>query len=282
MKFIGPHVSASGGVENAPLNAAAVGAKAFALFTKNQRQWQSPPLSEKSISAFKRNCAEKGFSAGHILPHDSYLINLGQPDPEKREQSFRAFVDELKRVKQLGLDRLNFHPGSSLKLISASDCISLIAECCDRAMDEVEDVFLVVENTAGQGSNVGFAFEQIGELLAKVKKVDRMKVCVDSCHSFAAGYDLSSEAGYNWTWKEFDRLIGFKYLGGLHLNDAKAGLGSRLDRHESIGKGTLGMDFFRRLMNDGRFDDIPIILETPDETLWPEEIKLLYSLAEQP
>lgn len=278
MKHIGPHVSAGGGVENAPLNAAAAGATAFAFFTKNQRQWQSAPLSERSIAAFKRNCSEKGFAPEHILPHDGYLINLGQPDAEKREQSYRSFVDELSRVRQLGLKYLNFHPGSSLGAIPLSNCIGLIAECCNRAIDEVEDVFLVVENTAGQGSCAGFAFEQIGELFSRIDKVERMRVCVDTCHSFAAGYDLSTEEGYEWTWKEFGRHIGFACLGGIHLNDAKAGPGSRLDRHESIGKGKLGMNFFRRLMKDPRFDDIPIILETPDETLWPEEIKLLHSL----
>ncbi len=280
MKYIGAHVSVAGGVANAPLNAAAIGATAFALFTKNQRQWHSRPLEAEEIAAFKENCKKHGFSPQQILPHDSYLINLGHPDAEKREISYRSFAEELRRVRELGLVMLNFHPGSHLREITLSECLKNIAGCCDRAAEEVEGVFMVVENTAGQGSNAGFAFEQIGELLSLVKKPERMKVCIDSCHSFAAGYDFSTPEGYEWTWRQFEKYIGLEYLGGMHLNDAKGVLSSHLDRHESIGRGKIGIDAFKMFMQDKRLDNMPLILETPDDTLWAEEIGLLKSFAE--
>ena len=277
MKYIGAHVSIAGGVENAPLNAAAIGAKAFAMFTKNQRQWSSPPLTEASIQAFKANCLEHGFSAEHILPHDGYLINLGNPDPEKRAQSLKAFTDEMTRCMLLGLDRLNFHPGSHLREIPEDDCLKLIAESVNAALDETEGVTAVLENTAGQGSNLGYSFEQLARIMELIRDPSRIGVCIDTCHSFAAGYDLKSEEGYEKTMESFERIIGFRYLRGVHLNDSKSVLGGHLDRHHSIGKGELGLEMFRRLMNDPRFDGVPMVLETIDETLWPEEIKLLYS-----
>lgn len=279
MKYIGAHVSIAGGVENAPLNAAAIGAKAFAMFTKNQRQWASPPLTQESIKAFKANCKAHGFSAEHILPHDGYLINLGNPDPAKRAQSLKAFTDEMSRCMQLGLDRLNFHPGSHLREIPEDDCLKLIAESVNAALSETEDVTAVIENTAGQGSNLGYSFEQIARIMELIEDQSRVGVCIDTCHSFAAGYDLKSEDGYEQTMNAFERIIGFRFLRGVHLNDSKSVLGGHLDRHNSIGKGELGLEPFRRLMNDRRFDNIPMVLETIDETLWPEEIKLLYSFA---
>ena len=278
MKYIGPHVSATGGVENAPLNAMAVGANAFALFTKNQRQWVSPPLTAKSIDAFKANCEKAGITPDFILPHDSYLINLGQPEEEALQKSRNAFFDEMKRCEQLGLNMLNFHPGSHLNKISLEDCLRRIAESINMALDQTHNVTAVIENTAGQGSNVGFSFQHIAYIIDKIEDKGRVGVCIDTCHTYSAGYDLKTEEGYQQTWKEFDETIGAHYLRAVHLNDTKKPFASRVDRHDSIGKGLLGMDFFQRFMRDPRFDDMPLILETPDETLWAEEIKLLHSL----
>lgn len=278
MKYIGPHVSATGGVENAPLNAMAVGATAFALFTKNQRQWVSPPLSAKSIDAFKANCEKSGITPDFILPHDSYLINLGQPEEEALQKSRNAFFDEMKRCEQLGLNMLNFHPGSHLNKISLEDCLRRIAESINMALDQTHNVTAVIENTAGQGSNVGFSFQHIAFIIDKIEDKGRVGVCIDTCHTYSAGYDLKTEEGYQQTWKEFDETIGAHYLRAVHLNDTKKPFASHVDRHDSIGKGLLGMDFFQRFMRDPRFDDMPLILETPDETLWAEEIKLLHSL----
>lgn len=279
MKNIGPHVSASGGVENAPEAARQLGATAFALFTKNQRQWVSPPLSQKSINLFKERCVNYGFSADYILPHDSYLINLGQPDDVKLEQSRAAFLDEMQRCEQLGLKMLNFHPGSHLKMISIDECLARIAESINIALSKTQGVIAVIENTAGQGSNVGFEFTQIAQIIDKVEDKSRVGVCIDTCHTYSAGYDLKTDAGYESTWRQFDEIIGLNYLKAIHLNDTKKEFASRVDRHDSIGKGFLGMDFFIRIMKDARFDHIPFILETPDESLWADEIKLLQELS---
>ncbi len=278
MKYIGAHVSASGGVENAPLNAVEIGAKAFALFTKNQRQWKSAPLSKDSIRRFRENCDTHEFKPFQILPHDSYLINLGHPEAEGLEKSREAFLDEMQRCEQLGLDRLNFHPGGSLGKISDEECLRRIAESVNIALDKTKGVTAVIENTAGQGSNLGYKFEHLRFIIDHVEDKSRVGVCIDTCHSFAAGYDLSTQEGFNATFRHFEEVVGFGYLRGMHFNDAKKGLGSRVDRHDSLGKGTLGMGIFGWLVNDPRFDDMPLILETPDETIWKEEIKLLYSL----
>ena len=280
MKYIGAHVSAQGGVENAPLNAHAIGATAFALFVKNQRQWKAAPLSLESIRKFKENCKKYGYTPEMILPHDGYLINLGQPDAEKRRQSIEAFVDELERCAALGLDRLNFHPGSHLRLVSVEEDINIIAASVREALDRVPGVTAVFENTAGQGSNMGFCFEHLAEMLEKVGLPDRVGVCIDTCHAFAAGYDFSTPEGFADVWSEFDRLIGFKYLKGMHLNDAKAGVGSHLDRHESLGAGTLGWDVFKWIAQDSRFDSIPLILETVNPDIWQEEIGKLNQFAQ--
>lgn len=275
MKYIGAHVSASGGVENAPVNAHNIGATAFALFTKNQRQWVSSPLSDKSIELFKQRCKEYGYGDGMILPHDSYLINLGHPESEGLNKSRNAFIDEMQRCSQLGVDRLNFHPGSSLGLISESECLSRIAESINIALDKTEGVTAVIENTAGQGSNLGFHFEHLAEIIDQVKDKERVGVCLDTCHAFAAGYDLLTPDSFDDVFTRFEKIIGFRYLKGMHLNDAKKGLGSRVDRHESLGKGILGETVFRKIMKDPRFDNIPLILETPDESIWPQEIEML-------
>jgi deoxyribonuclease-4 len=277
MKYIGAHVSASGGVENAPLNAHEIGARAFAFFTKNQRQWKSAPLSKDSIRLFRENCEKHDFQPFQILPHDSYLINLGHPEQEGLEKSREAFLDEMQRCEQLGLDRLNFHPGGTLQKISDEECLLRIAESVNKALDKTHGVTAVIENTAGQGSNLGFKFEHLRFIIDHVEDKSRVGVCIDTCHSFAAGYDLSTHEGFLSTFLHFDEVIGFQYLRGMHLNDAKKGLNSRVDRHDSLGKGTLGSELFRWIMQDSRFDNLPLILETPDETIWKEEISLLYS-----
>lgn len=281
MKFFGAHVSASGGVENAPRNASEIGATAFALFTKNQRQWRSAPLSATSIEAFARELATAGISPKHVLPHDSYLINLGHPEQEGLERSREAFLDEMQRCEQLGLDRLNFHPGSHLKKISTEECLDRVAESINIALRATKGVTAVIENTAGQGSNVGFAFWQLKRIIDGVEDRSRVGVCLDTCHSFAAGYDLSSELACERTFEEFDREVGFEYLRGMHLNDALRPLGSRIDRHTPLGEGQIGWDCFRFIARDSRFDDLPLILETPDESRWAEEIAILNKFANE-
>ena len=278
MKYIGAHVSASGGVENAPLNANAIGAKAFALFTRNQRQWKSSPLTKKSISLFKERCEEFGYEAKHILPHDSYLINLGHPDPDGLQKSRDAFLDEMQRCEQLGLDRLNFHPGSHLNELPVDDCLARIAESINRTLDQTAGVCAVIENTAGQGTNLGYTFEQIAAIIDRVEDKTRVGVGIDTAHTLAAGYDIKTEQGFTETFRHFDEVIGFSYLRGMHINDSKKDLATRVDRHDSIGKGVMGMTTFKMLMADPRFDDIPLILETPDESIWAEEIGYLYTL----
>jgi deoxyribonuclease-4 len=278
-KYFGAHVSAAGGVENAPLNAHAIGARAFALFTKNQRQWAAAPLSQASISAFKANCDRLGYAPFQILPHDSYLINLGHPEREALERSRAAFLDEMQRCEQLGLDRLNFHPGGSLGQIATEKCLGLIAESVNMAMDKTRGVTAVIENTAGQGTNVGFRFEHLAYIIDRVEDKCRIGVCVDTCHAEAAGYDLTTGTACAATFAEFERVVGFEYLRGMHLNDAMKPTGSRVDRHQSLGEGFLKLTVFRYIAEDPRFDDIPLILETPNEEKWPDEIKLLYSFA---
>ena len=278
MKYIGAHVSASGGIENAPLNAQAIGAKAFALFTRNQRQWKSSPLTKKSISLFKERCKEFGYEAKHILPHDSYLINLGHPEPEGLQKSREAFLDEMQRCEQLELDRLNFHPGSHLNQLSVDDCLARIAESINWTLEQTTGVCAVIENTAGQGTNLGYTFEQIAAIIDKVEDKPRVGVCIDTAHTLAAGYDIKTEQGFTETFRHFDEVIGFSYLRGMHINDSKKDLATRVDRHDSIGRGVMGLTTFTMLMQDSRFDDIPLILETPDESIWAEEISYLYTL----
>ena len=277
-KKIGAHVSATGGVENAPENAHAIGATAFALFTRNQRQWRSAPLSAKSIALFKERCAKYGYEAGDILPHDSYLINLGHPEAEGLEKSRAAFLDEMQRCEQLGLDRLNFHPGSHLKAMTEEACLTRIAESINWTLEQTTGVTAVIENTAGQGTNLGYTFEQLAYIIDKVDDKTRVGVCLDTAHTLAAGYEIRTEEGFRDTFAKFDAVVGFQYLRGMHINDSKKELATRVDRHDSVGKGVMGMKMFELLMNDARFDGIPLILETPDESLWAEEIKLLYSL----
>ncbi len=289
-KFVGAHVSASGGVYNAPMNAKEIGAKAFALFTKNQRQWVAKPLDDETIAKFKEALDASGISAKHVLPHDSYLINLGHPEVEKLEKSRAAFIDELERCDALGLDKLNFHPGSHLAKLTKKQkeesallqtienkCLDVIAESINLALEQTQNVKAVIENTAGQGSNLGYKFEHLAYIIERIKDKSRIGVCIDTCHMFTAGYDIRTKEAYEKTWNEFGEIVGFEYLSGMHINDSKPPLGAKVDRHHSLGKGEIGLDAFRFIMNDERMDDIPLILETIDETIWAEEIALLYS-----
>lgn len=278
MKYIGAHVSVAGGVSNAPLNAHEIGAKAFALFTGNASRWKSKEIPDAEAELFKERCEAFGYTPDVILPHDNFLINLGSPDEEKLKKSRESFLDEFNRAAKLGLTLLNFHPGSHLNELSIEDCLDRIAESINITLDKTQGVTAVLETTAGQGSNLGHDFSHIAHIIDKVEDKTRVGVCVDTCHTYSAGYDLRSAEGYEKTWKDFDEIIGLKYLRGMHLNDDKREFGSRIDRHEQIGKGTLGEEFFRRLVNDPRFDDIPLILETPDMELWPQEIKWLYDV----
>jgi len=278
MKYIGAHVSAEGGVQNAPVNAGAIGAKAFALFTKNQRQWFANPLSRASITAFRENCEKLDYKPFQILPHDSYLINLGHPEKEPLEKSRASFLDEMKRCELLGLDRLNFHPGSHLNMISIEDCLSRIAESLNIVLEKTTGVIAVIENTAGQGTNLGHTFEQIRLIIDGVEDKSRVGVCIDTCHAYTSGYDVKTARGFQDTFEKFERIIGLKYLKGMHLNDTKKDFGTRVDRHENIGSGFLGEDTFSFVVNDSRFDNMPLILETPEESLWEAEIKKLYSM----
>ncbi len=279
MKYFGAHVSASGGVENAVKNAKDIGATAFALFTKNQRQWIAPALSPEQIAIFKAAMAEAGFSAAQILPHDSYLINLGHPDEDGLQKSRESFFEEMQRCELLGLDRLNFHPGSHLKRISEEGSLDRIAESINMALERTKGVTAVLENTAGQGSNLGYKFEHLAYIIDRVEDKSRVGVCLDTCHSFAAGYDLRTKEACDATFAEFDRIIGFKYLRGMHLNDAMRPLGSRIDRHSPMGEGEIGIECFKYIASDPRFDNIPLILETPDEERWAQEIAQLRAFA---
>ena len=278
MKWIGAHVSASGGVFNAPLNAAKIGADAFAMFVKNQRRWDAPPLSAEEIAAFKDALRQSGIRAEHVLVHDSYLINLGHPREAEREKSLNAFVDEIRRCEALGLKLLNFHPGSHLNEISVQQCLDNISGSLNFAIANTAGVKLVLENTAGQGSNLGYDFAQLAYVIDKISNKDRIGVCIDTCHAFAAGYDLRSPQAYERTMSEFDRAIGYKFLSGMHLNDTKNELGVRTDRHESLGRGFLGLAAFENIMNDPNIDEIPLILETIDDSLWAEEIAMLRAM----
>ncbi len=280
MKYIGAHVSASGGVSNAILNAEAIGANAFALFTRNQRSWTSKPLTESEIATFRNLLKERCFAPQYVLPHDSYLINLGSPDEETLQKSRAAFHDEMQRAGQLGLSLLNFHPGSHLKKISEEECLDQIAREINQALSQTSDVVAVIENTAGQGSNLGFRFSQIARIISGVDDKSRVGVCIDTCHTFAAGYNIRTAEGYDFTFEEFEREVGFSYLRAIHLNDSKKECGSHVDRHETLGNGAIGVDFFRRFVNDPRFDNMPIILETPDPARWAEEIKWLRGMIE--
>lgn len=277
-RWIGAHVSAAGGVQNAPLNALELGANAFALFTKNQRRWQAAPLTTLQIEAFNSNCLKAEIAPEAILPHDSYLINLGHPDPIQLDKSRQAFFDEMTRCEQLGLTLLNFHPGSHLRKIAIDDCLALISDSINMALDRSSTVTAVIENTAGQGSNLGHSFEQLAQIIDKVEDKSRVGVCIDTCHMFAAGYDLTSEQACQASFKQFDEIIGDKYLKAMHLNDSKTPLNSRVDRHDSLGEGYIGKAAFQFIMNHEATKNIPMVLETTNSEIWSQEISWLRSL----
>ncbi len=290
MKFVGAHVSTSGGVFNAPINASEIGASAFAMFTKNQRQWVAKNLDNETIEKFKENLKNIGILPKHILPHDGYLINLANPDLEKNKRSFESFINEIQRCDQLGLDRINFHPGNHLEKINKSTtadelknieeiALKRIADNMNKAISETDNVILVIENTAGQGSILGYKFEHLAFLINEILDKSRVGVCIDTCHLFSSGYDIRDKNSYEKTFTEFDEIVGFKYLKGMHINDSKVKLGSRVDRHHSLGKGEIGIDAFKFIMNDSRIDDIPLILETIDSSIWPKEIQMLNKMS---
>jgi deoxyribonuclease-4 len=294
MKYVGAHVSATGGVFNAPLNAKELGAKAFALFTKNQKRWDAKPFDNKTLDLWFKNLEESGIQPKHILPHDSYLINLGHPEEEKLIKSREAFIDEMQRCEILGLDRLNFHPGSHLQKFSkrAEDyddliysaelqCLEVIAESINIALDKTSGVTAVIENTAGQGTNLGYKFEHLAYIIDKIEDKSRVGVCIDTCHMFTAGYDIRTREAYDKTWNDFDKIVGREFLKGMHINDSKPPLGSRVDRHHSLGEGEIGWDAFKFIMNDERMDDITLVLETIDESIWAQEIENMYKLVEK-
>jgi deoxyribonuclease-4 len=290
-KFVGAHVSASGGVQNAPLNAIKIGAKAFALFTKNQKRWDAKPFDTKTLDSWFKNLEDSKILPKHILPHDSYLINLGNPDEQKLQKSKDAFIDELQRCDILGLDRLNFHPGSHLQKFGKKDpfiedniasaeleCLELISESINIALSKTKNVKAVIENTAGQGTNLGYKFEHLAYIIDKVEDKSRIGVCIDTCHMFVSGYDIRTKEAYEKTWNEFDKIVGFEFLMGMHINDSKPPLGSKVDRHHSLGEGEIGWGAFELIINDKRMNDIPLVLETIDDTIWDKEIKQLYGL----
>ncbi len=278
MKYIGAHVSAAGGPHNAPKNASEIDANAFALFTRNQRSWRSKPLLDDHIAQFKKNCLDANIDLRHILPHASYLINIGCPRENTRNQSIEGLTDELRRAEQLGLHYVNFHPGAHLKMIEKEQCFDLIAEAMTQILGETEYASLVIENTAGQGSHVGYCFEDIAAIIERVDNKSRVGVCLDTCHLFASGYDIRSERDWNDTMEQFDRIVGLRYLKGMHLNDSKCELRSRVDRHHSIGEGHIGREPFRHLMRDKRLDDMPLILETIEPALWKNEVAMLRAM----
>lgn len=277
MKYIGAHVSASGGIQNAPINADSIGANAFAFFTKNQRQWQAPPLGDEDVLSFHGEREKAEIDVRHILPHDSYLINLGHPEQEGLSKSRNAFLIELQRCDRLGLPLLNFHPGSHLRQISEEECLERIGESIQWALDQTDQVVAVIENTAGQGSNLGVSLGQLKAIMDGVGSKQRVGICIDTAHAFAAGVQLNDRHAFDDFFAELDETIGFQYLRGMHLNDSKKECGTRVDRHACLGEGFIGIKPFEWIMQDPRFDDIPLILETPNPKGWKEEIAMLRS-----
>ncbi|KAI0761411.1 xylose isomerase-like protein [Irpex lacteus] len=293
----GPHVSAAGGVENAVLNAANIGATAFALFLKQQRQWTSKDLSESSVRKFKRRMEKLGYDAKCVLPHGSYLVNLGNPDAEKREKSYKCFLDDLKRCEQLGLLLYNFHPGSTVGQTTKETSLSHVAQCINRAHKETESVVVVIENMAGANNVLGSHFSEIGAIIREVEDKSRVGVCLDTCHMFAAGYDIRTKDGWDAMMSEFTEEIGLQYLRGMHINDSKGELGGGKDRHENLGLGHLTLRTFSHILSDERTQGIPLILETPahdgkgksrnkskgmEWDVWKKEVEILGRLVTLP
>lgn len=275
MRFIGPHVSAAGAPAAAVANALKVGATGFALFVKNQRQWIGKPLPAGDAQAFRSAMAEGNYTAAQVLPHAGYLINLANPDEAMHAKSMGSFLDELHRCEALGLTLLNLHPGSHLRKLSPEAACDRVAESINAALAETSGVTVVIENTAGQGGCLGATFAELRRILDGVQDKSRIGFCLDTAHSFAAGFDIRKEAGLGAFLDGFDREVGLGYLRGMHLNDSKEPLSSHHDRHESLGRGYLGWEPFERIARDRRLENIPLILETPDETLWADEVARL-------
>jgi len=279
MYLIGPHVSIGGGVSNAPINAKALGATGFGMFVKNQRQWTAAPYAAADVEAFKKQMKVDGYTAAQVMPHAGYLINLANPDEAAHAKSMAAVLDELHRCMALGLDKLNLHPGSHLRLITPQEACERIAKSINTALAETRGVTVVIENTAGSGGNLGSVFEELKAMIEGVEDKSRVGVCLDTMHTFAAGYDIRTRDGFLKTMERFDKTVGMKYLCGMHLNDSKVELNSHVDRHESLGAGLLGIEVFKCIMKDKRFENMPLVLETPNEELWAQEIRLLQDMA---
>ena len=279
MYYIGPHVSIGGGVANAPVNAKALGSTGFGMFVKNQRQWTAAPYSEADVDAFKKQMKADGYTTAQVLPHAGYLINLANPDEAAHAKSMGSLMDELRRCMALGLDKLNFHPGSHLRLLTPQAACERVAKSMNEALAKTQGVTLVIENTAGSGGNLGSVFEELQTIIDGVEDKKRVGVCLDTMHLFGAGFDIRTRDGFLKTMDHFDRTVGMRYLRGMHLNDSKVGLNSHVDRHESLGAGLLGLDVFTCIMKDKRFENMPLVLETPNEELWAQEIRQLTAMA---
>ncbi|KAK9788018.1 hypothetical protein WJX73_010676 [Symbiochloris irregularis] len=273
-RFVGCHVSIGGGIERAVVNAAAMGCRGFALDTRNKQRWEHPPLDPERAAAFRKACIDFQISPKHILPHGSYLINLASIDPEISQKSYKGFLEELQRCEQLGLQLYNFHPGSTAGLCTPKESLERIADCINRAHASTKGVTIVLENMAGAGNSVGHSFENLRHIIDHVDDKSRVGVCLDTCHLYAAGFDVSTEEGYRDTFQKYGDIVGWEYLKALHVNDSKGALSSKRDRHENIGRGLIGLGCFQRLMNDDRFVNIPLIMETPMQCSGP---KLNYS-----
>jgi deoxyribonuclease IV len=278
--LLGAHMSIAGGVHAAVDRALSIGCTALQVFTKNSTQWNAKPLSDEDIESYKTKIADARIVP--VVSHDSYLINLSAVDQNLLKKSRKMFVEEIRRCAQLGIPLLNFHPGAHCGA-GAEEGIKKIIKSLNIAHAETKGcgVMSVVETTAGQGTSLGRSFEEIAAIVNGVEETSRMAVCIDTCHVFAAGYDISTEEGYRKTFEEFDAIVGFDRLAAFHINDSKKGLASHVDRHEHIGKGAIGIEGFRLLMNDRRFDAIPKILETPKSEDLHEDVenmKLLRSL----
>ena len=276
---IGAHVSIAGGVQTAPQRAIDLEATALGLFTKNQRQWAAKPLGADEIEAFQEGLDRSGIAPEHTVIHSSYLINIANPDPEKRLKSLAALLDECMRAEQLGLSLVNFHPGSGMGRITEDETIDRIAEGCRTVLDRTTTAILVLESTAGQGSHVGHRFSHLGRIIESAGFPERLKICVDSCHVFAAGYDVRKLAGYAAMMSELERDVGLDRLVAIHLNDSRSELGSRTDRHDQIGAGRIGLEGLANFVRDPRLAGLPFVLETPDPDFWKEEIALLAAIA---
>lgn len=279
MGILGAHVSVAGGVQNAPERARDISANSIQIFTANQNQWFPKQPSKENCIQFKVEMGNKGIDV--CVSHASYLLNLGSPEPKKLNMSRRAFSDELDRCDACGIPYVIFHPGAHIKT-GESECLSRISESLNYVMDKRPDskVTILLENTAGQGSVVGYSFENLIRIIKEVENKNRLGVCFDTQHAFAAGYDIRTEKGWNDTFDHFDKTVGLEWIKVFHINDSKRELGTHVDRHEKIGKGFLTMETFWCLVNDERFSNLPMILETPvtDPSEYAVELELLRSL----